>query len=162
MSAVQTPKRPTSRDDAVLEAAVDDLMPAYAKWCGGIDEKEMPHARSALKRAIRWEHDGFRIVKDLEDHDGISGDSELVNIMDSAGHSVWEAERDAEKQWVAANGITPQFAIGTRVKYRDDEGVIDSIEADTGRYIVRGPNDQPRCGTLVPFEDAVEVTEAQS
>jgi hypothetical protein len=162
MSEIQTPKRPTSRDDAVLESAAEDLLPAYAKWCGGLSDEELPHARAALKRAIRWEHDGYRIVKDLEDYDGISGDSELVEIMDGAGHSVWEAEREAEKQWVSANGIVAQFAVGTRVTYRDGEGVIDTIEASTGRYIVRGPNDQPRCGTLVPFEDAAEATEAQS
>ena len=154
---VQT--RPRSSDPAIRQVGVAALAKECAAW-GGDDEAGW----AELLGRISLHGNGFEIASELDRYHHVSGiDLELVEILDGASHCVWDAERKAVREWVAANNIRPSLALGERITYRRWSGVINGFDEAQGLYYLK-PDDEPEKykqggGICVAYEDA---TPAQS
>lgn len=160
MQETQTPKRPTRRDPAIIEAAAKKLLPEVNEWLkDGNDEAEDTSTLKDLQGAMRWDEDGYAIAKHL-DQDGWSPDSRLVEILDSAAHYIIQAQEEACKVWVAENQLEGP-AVESRVTWdrhpEHGEGSVVRNDPD-GRSAVKFDSDTNASRTyLVPWEDLKPV-----
>lgn len=130
-------KRPTIRDERVLQAAAKELLAEFNKGTGeGLSEDD---ALYSIVEAITWEDDGFRICRELENN-GWDCDAEMVDIMDNAAAYKYRHHRELLAEWVKENSITPPLCVSARVRFvhRGEQrvGTIRSINADAAEYTV--------------------------
>jgi hypothetical protein len=151
-------RRPTSRDPAVKERAIAEIAAACAEWA-----KDKAEDWLEPLRKCRLYEDAYQIARDLERYAYVDPDFELVEILTGASHSVWQAERDAVKAWVAECGIVAPLTAGTRVGCSRGVGEITSIREDEASYIVLpdAERDDPKFsrggGWLIHYEDASAI-----
>jgi hypothetical protein len=146
-------KRPRRHDEAVILAAAEQMAPAYAEWC---QEEPGPGFEHSLAKAMRFNDDAYKIVRELERFDGIDGDEELVDIMSRAGIEIYDAYKDALKKWVSENGVVPSLEINASVETRDGPGKIVDVDSAHGTYCVcveAHKKGSGYIGTILPFED---------
>jgi hypothetical protein len=136
--------KPTNNDEAVVRAVVEKLKKPVLAWLeegGSVDDEEdsLENLFQALSGAFDW--DGYQLARRLEDRFCWSPDARLVEILSDAEHHRYRAHKDAVAAWVAANGATPKFKVGDRVRYRSfhhgpQEGEITHVDAAQLRYTV--------------------------
>jgi hypothetical protein len=135
MAPASTMPRPSLHDKAIVREAAEKLAADCAKWD---DSDSSPEAwvDDLAKLSHEW-GDGYELAKALDDRCGVSPDSELVEILDSASSYLWAAHRDAVRKWAQIVGFTPQFAVGDTVETpRHGPGVVRRVEMDEARYVV--------------------------
>lgn len=155
----QKPKRPTLRDAAVLDRAVEVMWPRVQAWDGHDPNRD---EKSALRKALRWNTDGFKIARDL---DAWCPDAALVEILDSAGEELRFAVREEAKAWVAANGLATPICIGARVAFERGgnriTGTVTVRDAASAEYLVfcesLGHVRGRHVGTTVAAEDVEAI-----
>jgi len=105
--------------------------------------------------------DGYEIAKALESYGAWTCDFQMAECLDGFALEARQQLRIAEKEWAAHNDMTPPYAIGTHVKWRDGTGEITGIyERGPAQYLVKNdkeaPNDTKRY--IVNFEDVEALT----
>ena len=138
--------RPTERDEAVLEAAIEMIMPSVWDWITALDNydsEEREGVRLDLKKAIGRScisFDGYQLARNLEQVALWEPDSELVDVLDSFQSFVNKVHRDAVKAWVVEQGIIPQHRVPDEVLVRirgvEYQGVVIRVDAETAQYTV--------------------------
>lgn len=148
--------RPNDHDDAIVEAAIESLLPRVMKFLGDGDDDGV---REDLRLALdSGEMDGYQLTRELERR-GWEGSEELVDIMGSAWHERHAAHRAAVAKWVEEFAIKPKCAIGHVTTYSDFKhknipAVITRIDEKQATYIVtcESLGQSPGSGFVVPFE----------
>lgn len=146
----ETSKRPSYRDQVVIEAAVDKIIADVAKWANNSVENIRPD----LVRCI--EHNGYLYARQLDDM-GWEPDAELVGILEAV--SLTSAREKLTREWVRANGIKVPNSVGDIVTLRHKATRVVAIKEDTAEIIVQ-PIDEDCTrfgatgGWVHPFEDA--------
>lgn len=138
-------KRPSERSEAVAKVAAESLLSDVIEWLvqGGDDSAadERDYIRDQLASAMRFDADGFKIAKHLDD-DGWDCDARLVEILDGALWKRSEAHDAAVAEWLKRNDIKPPLNLGARVTFKDDfksktiEGEITAIDEKRGTFTV--------------------------
>lgn len=138
-----TPTRPSDRDPAVIRAVVEKLTKPILAWLRDGDSLDdegdsLEGLERVLSNAYDW--DGYRLAQDL-DRAGWCPDAALVEILSDAEHLRYEAHKKAVAAWSQANGLTPKYAVGQRVRFRTfhhgpQEGEIVGVDAGQLRYTV--------------------------
>ena len=134
------PARPSSYGDEINRLVAKGLLDDVVRWLEddfkpGQEAEIEEQLFNALDRAFAM--DGFQLAKRLSDH-GWDCDSELVEILDSAGGHAWSVHSDLVKAWVAANGITLKMGLGARVEAaRHGPGTIVGLRPETAEYVVQ-------------------------
>lgn len=139
-----TPARPSDRDPAVIRAVVEKLTKPILAWlneAGSVDDEgdSLESLERVLSDAYDW--DGYRLAQDLERWHYWQPDAALVEILSDAEHLRYEAHKKAVTAWSQANGLTPKYAVGQRVRFRTfhhgpQEGEIVGVDAKLLRYTV--------------------------
>jgi len=148
MSEASIP-RPKLTDEMVRAAALK-VVPKIV----GNDPDEMETCVESLARVYRWPMDGYELAKDLERYEGWDLERSDIDELDNMDHFVSTAQRQAEKEWFAANPVEPPLPVGTRIM----QGVIAGIyEHQPAYYRVKetGCTNDSRF-LLIKFEDARE------
>jgi hypothetical protein len=106
------------------------------EWWGEASKADRNHIVDALCQAFSRsiQQDGYAMACYLDRQFLWDPDANLVDILDR-GH-LYDAHNAAVREWVAANGITPKFAVGNEVSCRHGNGVIVSIYTVSGEYVV--------------------------
>lgn len=132
--------RPSRSAEEILMAVAKKLMPDLMRW-GRFEEDEAPEIAEQLLKALKWERDGYKLAKHLEDHCSWDGDAELVDLLEGA--DFYGCHRDAIKAWIRDNAIAPAFEVGKQVtvKLRGDGDLTGTIRdtTDDGMYTVMIP-----------------------
>lgn len=141
--------RPSERDEAVLDTAIEMIMPSVWDWITALDHYESDEregVRLDLKKAIGRSYisfDGYQIARNLEQSALWEPDSELVDVLDAFIRFVHQAHRDAVKLWVSENAIIPQHRVGdsvlVKVRGVEHEGLITRVDEETAQYSVNIP-----------------------
>lgn len=137
--------RPTDTSDDVVRAAVrEDLWPDVCAWLidGGWDESddtdEVERCIDELVEAVRYEHDGYRRAKSLDDW---NPDTDLVEIL--SGFSVYKARQKAVAEWVAETNPKPPCGEGDLVSFstsifdKPEQGIVAKSDPYTATFVVR-------------------------
>lgn len=165
------PPRPDRFSEDVLRAAAKALL-VELKVTGDDAER-------VLMKAIRFESDGYRIARAL-DNEGWSVDAEMVETLDGALCHQTTAHDAIIAAWVNEWRIEPDADVGARVRFKQRgatlEGIVDRVETKRAQYVVRchvlghvRPG-TPECddamksgravtGTYVNYEDAEVICE---
>lgn len=152
------PARPSAFDASIRAKAVQSIVKDVADW---LEEEVSNELIYLLTETMPWNvHiDGFKWAVALQDRYLFDGDSALVEILEAA--NLHGAVRDAVKQWVEANGITPKFAVGTRVQTLSlGAGTITRIDPEAAEYVIRTENRtwaDNEFGYLIAFEHCSEI-----
>lgn len=162
-ATVPNAERPTINSPGVREIAINKLAEDCAEW-----DKSAPEDWVTTLSRLHLTGDGYELAKELDDRFHIDPDRELVEILDSASHYLWCAEREAVKVWVAENNITPPLTVGTRVFCQRGTGEITSIREEEAAYTVLPDDerDDPKFahggGWIIKYGDAQPLTEQVS
>jgi hypothetical protein len=137
--ASEWPKRPDRFSDSVAKRAAESLCKEVRQWLGD-DAGSNEEIVADLVHAMRYVcDDGYEISRRLEGR-GYSPDSELVDILDSAGHHKYLAHKEDVKEWVLANDLKLDLPLGTRVSVemggKTHIGEIRDRYEDTVQYSV--------------------------
>lgn len=130
METLTTP-RPTRRDPEIIRKAAEKLAPEVQEWMGDSNDLSLEEITEDIAKAIRWDTDGYKIARNLDDYDP---DAALVEILDGADSIIYTAHQKACEAWVEASGIqAPQ--IGMKVApAKEGQGV--------GEVVSNHPNGQ--------------------
>lgn len=156
-----TIKRPKFSEDQIDYTAPDvqRLISSYCDWLddcneGSSDEECISDIKKVFERISRYgiyTDDGFSLVKYMEDHLYLIGDSNLVEIINDAPDIAQSHHRAAIRDWIDENNlIIPENIIGSKcitdgrykgmyvVGIRGDEYkvVLNENQNKTGGYIV--------------------------
>lgn len=153
--------RPKEHEKAIREAAVALILPEVLAWLGE-DAGDEESVKKDLLKATGWCLDGYEISKDL-DQIGWDPDAELVEIMDGFSFKVFEAHRNALKEWVIANNVTLSLRVGTIVtvpqklaeKY-PGTWTIARLEPETAQYAVAYPGGESNNGCYILNAEEVQ------
>ncbi len=133
--------RPNSRDDEIVAAAVEKILPDVIEWMGeDWCEDQREQIIDDLKDSCEREDDGYQIARALE-RKHWTCDSRLVEILDDFTIRAADARDKALREWVADSGIRPKLATGLSVTMRllgkgIVTGVIIGIQTERGEYYV--------------------------
>ena len=132
-------ERPKFTDEAIKAAAVERLLPRVREWVrsGNGDDAEANIRRDLLES---FDVDGYHFARDLEQRCHWEVDAELVELLDDgAALGLFDALRDAEREWVKETGEAPALGIGGRCRFTQQgktyDGSVIGIE-DHGYYRV--------------------------
>lgn len=131
-------KRPTMYDDGVCRVAAEKLWERI-KRDSGDDAADNEASIKSITEAIRYDDDGYAIARHLE-HDGWDPDAQMVDTLDSAFSEKLRACETETSKWVDENGIKPEFAVGSSVRFKDRStrkshvGEVTKVELDQARY----------------------------
>lgn len=139
--------RPKHNCDAVYEKATDAILSKVLDW---LKEGDWTGDESEVRKEIRelmdraYYCDGYELTRDLE-RDGWAVNSDLVDILNDAGWEVSKAHDSLVEEWVKANNVKPELAIGDKViattnRDGDVEGEITKIFEFRGQYCVCCPS----------------------
>ena len=154
--------RPKENDQAVMEAAVERMLPKIITWEGesrnfrdSIDDEERQEIREQVIDALTHAHnelDGYSLARYLDNRHGWSPDEQLVEILGGVYSHIDVAYRAATSQWLKATGRQPKHTVGDQVTVKvtphqgpanrkpvEHPGTIISNHWDTGRYVVSIP-----------------------
>ncbi len=159
--------RPKRNNPAVLKKAAETMVKKVSKWCDDADEPlredEVEHLSQWFIKELVYYHDGYEIVKKMENDLGYAGDSYLVELMDDATTVCSCAYYEFVKKWVKEEGIKPTLNIGDKVVYTHKstnvEGIITGVDLLEAQYLVfsesRGHvrSGVGSHGCYIPFED---------
>ncbi len=157
-----TSRRPKYGDDAIIEAAIDKLLPQVLEWLKDGNGEEDPTAvREDLLDAADSSN-GYEFAKHLDQLHGWDVDARLVEILDDFG--LWhqsDALKEAERRWVEETGQKPAKQCGDicTFDYRGSiyTGEITAIHQH-GYYTVFCPilghvrEGVGKHGTILPWE----------
>jgi len=136
-TATNTPPRPARNAPEVIAIAAEKLLPDVMEWRGKGDYYQ-DKILNSIKKAIRYETDGYAIAKSIDDNGVLEPDSELVEILDQASSYLHTAFSELCTEWVNQNNLTGP-AIGAKVtctKYsKEGQGEIIRNDKD-GRSLV--------------------------
>lgn len=146
------PPRPKMTDTKIRRRAAESIAKDVASW---LDEDVTDDLIEQLEQTMPRGHaDGFEWAMRLRDKYMWDCDASLVELLDSDPAS--SIEREAVRDWVIANCITPKFMVGERVLHIMGPGVVTGIYENEALYTVHtdgetwGPN---QMGYLLNFED---------
>lgn len=151
------PPRPSANDERCWIEAVKASMKEIVAWGEGEIEADDETAEMIVEACLHgW--NGYERAKYLDDrYSWRSIDEQLVEIL--GGIDTHREHKAAEAEWIAANGITPKIAVGTRVVSRGEPGTVTAVIEKTGHYIVQTDKwlqdhrgQPPTCGYLEPYE----------
>jgi hypothetical protein len=137
-SKAPTTKRPSRYDAEVIEAAINDIIPAIEEWASGEDVSD---AAEILRKAIPYDGtDSYRLAKAF-DRAGWDVDSGLLDALESADVAVYSACDAAVRKWIAREGIGPRIGVGAPVVFpsgadHGTHGEIIGIDRERGTYTV--------------------------
>lgn len=170
--------RPSQFDEPVTRTAALQLLPDVLRWMKNnsspgdqeIDAGEEKDIVNDLVDAMSFDLDSFEICKKLERNHYWGVDRDLIDVMDDAMFAIIKARDGAVKEWVTANGIKPELAIGTRVtfnaQFKQHTGEITKVDEVMAQYLVfcesRGDvrSGNGTHGSWVPYEN-VKLIEQQ-
>lgn len=170
--------RPRKDDDVIRAKALDRLQEDVTEWLDGEDEDGPERTRKELDEACRYHRDGYEIARELESN-GWSPDEGLVEILGGWSSTLDSAHREAVERWIAECEIKPQLEPGTRVKVKDQTGIVEGViqpsekwNLSRAQYLVRRDTDgrpvtikgKPSLGSRtlgvnINYEDILEVLE---
>ena len=107
------PPRPNRRDPAIVEAAARRLAPSVIQWMPGEDADEITNDLIAMLKNA-FDHDGYKLARELEQYYGYDPDAVLVDILSSTEHLLHEELSNASKAWVEEH-LPPEPPAGARV-----------------------------------------------
>lgn len=142
-------KRPGKRDEAILKAAIQQILPEVLGWLGGDDRPEEV-ARDLLRAAEdSTDLDGYQLARTLERDCYWDSDTNLVDILEMLSSKVWQLHQKMVADWVKEQGIVPALKVGDKVQCRHGVGTIAEIWLGTAEYVVLIGTDR----WLLPFEE---------
>ena len=133
------------------------------KWmvkAGMVTASDAEASIDDIVKATRYETDGYRIARELEQSCCWDCDMEIAEKMDEfdgALRSIYDA---VEKRWAAENPAAPAFADGDKVIWRGEPALIcGTYDGRPQTYRVRqGDMGNPTSFYVVPFEDVRSAT----
>jgi NOL1/NOP2/fmu family ribosome biogenesis protein len=156
------PPRPGRHDPAVLDAAAERLWHDVRRWlvaCGENDAAVLSARRQDVRECI-GSSNGYQFARSLDDR-GWEPDAALVEILDRAAKYRIEARDEAVRAWVREHRIALSLPVGTRVRVRWGdhmiEGAIDNLYPHDATYSVSQPGEH---GKEVPAEDVTPIDRA--
>ena len=156
--------RPKQYAKEVLQEAASRLLPDVIRWikanASEPSAEETAEILDQLAQAIRYEDDGYKIARNLENIGLWDVDASLVEILDNAGWHKIAARETAVKTWVKFHDVKLTRVVGERVKTNKGEGSIVAIRPLTAEYIVQtdGRNwSGPESGWIVAAEECHPV-----
>lgn len=129
------PPRPDPRDSELVMAAVREALSCYP-----FSEEQLALIRDCyIREYFEVSQRGYRLLRFLEryhpdcfDFDSLE-DRDVDNFA-RIGTILFMRHREAEKRWVADNGIRPQLQAGCRVRLSDGlEEISGTILSDAGK-----------------------------
>lgn len=168
---MKTTPRPRQHDDAVIEKAIDRLLPAVLKHLdinpSSTDPDDLDYIKDCRNDLIKSaDDDGYAFARNL-DHKSWDPDAELVDILDSYGTYLYAARQEAVKAWVKEVNPQPLYTVGTKVRYKRDmygsdwvDATIAEIRTETAEYVINSTQlhglshggSVHTMGDIVPFE----------
>ena len=132
-------KRPSRTDVAILDAAIDEILPEIERWADGEDVSD---ARDILRRILGRDGDAYVLAREFE-HAGWTPDFSFVEFLDDADSIYRRVYADAIRKWVAS-GVKPRLTIGAHVTLppgldASADGEVTAINPD-GTYTVFVPS----------------------
>lgn len=130
--------RPNRFSEDIIAKIADALLPKVLRWMDEPEANESAVRKDLLDILDTHNIDGYQLAREL-DYLGWSVDAELVTILDEVSFILYNTVSQAEKVWVLANSIKPEFSVGDKVQrsgYKD-VGTITSIAEDKGYYGIR-------------------------
>lgn len=152
----ETAQRPSKEDKQVLEAIADVLVPKVKEWFQKEESDDSGVREDIIEMLEGSSHeDGYERARYLERYCYWSPDSELVEILDSVSHMVYNCHRKIVVKWAEDNSIKPAHMIGDEIIFgRDNEkGTIVGIR-DDATYLIKPEIEHEFNGMpIVNFED---------
>src|SRR6476619_7955061 len=105
-------KRPHYASDQVYERAAENLAKALLRDYPN-EIQDNASLREELQDALTGNADGYRIARALEDYAHWEITADMVELFDAAW--VLSAHQELVKEWVEAEGIEPDLAVGDKV-----------------------------------------------
>lgn len=147
--------RPEFHSASVIKRTAERLLPKFQEW---LDGETSGSNLADLTRALEsGDLDGYDIAESLK-RKGYSPNAELVEILDDALYQKGESHREEVEEWVRANDLKLDLAIGAKVEivHRGQKhvGEIGGLHEKTAEYVVtiRALGHAPRCGLILGFE----------
>ena len=148
-------KTPAMRREAaailVKEMVQAGMVPAY----------DADSSVNDIVKATRYETDGYRIARELEQSCRWDCDMEIAEKMDEFDGALESIYRAAEKRWAAENPSIPAFGDRDEVIWRGKPALVCGIyDGRPHTYKVQqGEMGDPKSFYIVPFEDVRPATE---
>jgi len=117
--------RPSIDDNEVAEAASHDIAKEVYYWQNHTrkitDEKQLEEIRLDVLHILDYCMDGYDMAKAMEDR-FYEADSQLVEIMEDATHTMYHYHCKRVEQWVIDNNIQPKLKVGEVVHIAPSKG----------------------------------------
>lgn len=152
---VQPPPRPERKDcrPAAAEALADDVIRWLEETDGKQDRADIV-AQLLKVSSYDWS-DGYTFAKRLEER-GWSPSAELVEILDSAAHLLWQAHDRAAETWVKEHNVRLTLEVGAMVEAEiggeRKRGKVVGTEPKRAVYVVNTGDRPDNAGYLVEGE----------
>lgn len=132
-------RRPQRTDEDVLQKTAETLAIDLHKAFPDDVVDDLADIIDQLKESIRYESDGYRICRDLE-NEGWSPDAEMVQVVDRV-ESIRQSVLDsAVANWIVDAQIEPAFKVGDTVEFlhkdRRFSGQVIDVDMRRGHYTV--------------------------
>lgn len=166
------PPRPKRDDEAVIRRAAESVLDDVMQHLEGNESERESYLGDLIAAFTDLPNDGFEAAIYLQDHFHYEADMDLCEILDGAAR--FGKLDEMIREWVEANQIRPQFAIGDAVlvpmvvkvleqKPGDIEryvgrrqlipGIVTGIYADRAQYVVKtAENKREGSGFLIDYE----------
>jgi len=138
-------KRPSRYSDEIARATAEALYPQvkeYLEEQDCFDENEKEDVIQQVAHAIRYEDDGYKIVRELE-HEGWDGEASLVDLFENRTYTKRDAEHEkAIAEWVKKEGIRPAKKVGDLVvttHATPHAGTVVRVDERTASYVINSP-----------------------
>lgn len=165
---IAVPKRPDRRSKEVLVEAAKALAKDLKDYFKNDNDDPYMDEDEAYNIAYacvdHYDHDGYKLVKLLDDRYSIEGDSDLVDVLDGTWYIVSKAEAKATEKWVKDHNVTVPYSIGDKVKFKKPpfkesiiEGTVKTINSQWARLTVKSDtcSDPSVIGTVINVEDVL-------
>lgn len=137
--------RPTKATPEMELAAAKETV-AELVTAGHLTEAEAEDAAANIVAEGRYNRDGYKLAKALDDRWHWDCDLDMADILDGHSSALDDQIKAAQKAWFEAERPSPPVEIGTRVCFRwgrePHTGIVDAIyEYGIAQYTVRVDGD---------------------
>lgn len=148
--------RPRRNAEEVYEASARAVLKDVMSWlkCELVGEERDEEEAEVLKQLVEamlssLNLDGYELARLLDRHHSWDPDESLVDILSGLEGRVYGAHKKAVQAWVAAQGLTLEFAAGTRVTSEGfrragsrNPGTVVGHRPETAEYLIQFDGEQ--------------------